>query len=64
MIGIIQKPVNFLREVKQELTKVSWSTRSELMGSTVVVMVITLILAAFIGLIDLVLSKILTIVFK
>ncbi len=64
MVSIIQKPVIFLREVKQELSKVSWSTRSELMGSTVVVMVVTLIMAAFIGLIDLVLSKILTIVFK
>ncbi|MCX5713442.1 MAG: preprotein translocase subunit SecE, partial [Candidatus Omnitrophica bacterium] len=54
----------FLKEVKQELRKVAWSTRSELMGATTVVMVITLIMAAFIGLIDLVLSKILTVVFK
>jgi preprotein translocase subunit SecE len=64
MVSIIQKPVNFIREVRQELGKVAWSSRNELMGATVVVMVITAIMAVFIGLIDLVLSKILTIVFK
>jgi preprotein translocase subunit SecE len=64
MVSIIQKPVNFIREVRQELGKVAWSSRNELMGATVVVMVITAIMAVFIGMIDLVLSKILTIVFK
>ncbi len=54
----------FILEVKTELTKVSWSTRQELMGSTVVVIVITSIMAAFIGIIDLVLSKGLSLVFK
>jgi preprotein translocase subunit SecE len=64
MLSIIQKPANFLRQVRQELSKVSWSSRSELLGSTVVVIVITGILAVFIGVIDLALSKLLTIVFK
>jgi len=54
----------FILEVKAELTKVSWSTRQELMDSTIVVIVITAITAAFIGIIDLLLSKFLSMVFK
>jgi preprotein translocase subunit SecE len=64
MIGILQKSVNFLKEVKTELGKVSWSNRQELIGSTLVVIVITFITALFIGIIDLFLSKGLSIVFK
>ena len=63
-MGILQKPINFLKEVKTELGKVSWSSRQELMGATVVVIVITLIMAIFIGVVDLVLSKILSVIFR
>lgn len=63
-MNIISKPINFLREVKVELGKVSWSTREELIGATLVVIVITAIMAVFIGVIDVILSKALSIVFK
>jgi len=63
-MNIIQKPITFLKEVKQELSKVSWSTREELMGSTVVVIVVTFIMAAYIGIIDFGLSRIIKAVFK
>jgi preprotein translocase subunit SecE len=59
-----EKIKKFLLEVKLELAKVSWSTRQELMGATVVVIVITSLMAVFIGIIDLFLSKILSLVFK
>ena len=55
-MNIFQKGINFLKEVKQELNKVSWSTRDELISSTVVVITITAAMAVFIGVIDLVLS--------
>ena len=54
----------FLMEVRVELGKVAWSTRQELIGSTVVVIVVTGIMAVFIGIIDLVLSKFLSVLFK
>jgi len=54
----------FLLEVKAELTKVSWSTRQELIGSTIVVIIVTSIMAVYIGVIDLALSRILSIMFK
>jgi len=62
--NILEKPINFLNQVKIELGKVSWSNRQELIGSTVVVIVITAILAVFIGVIDVVLSKMLSLLFK
>jgi len=54
----------FLIEVKQELGKVSWSTRQELLSSTFVVIGTTFMLAVFIGIIDILLSRFLTLVFK
>ena len=63
-MNIFGKAINFLKEVKAELSKVSWSTREELIGSTMVVIVITFISAVFIGLIDLLLSKVLSVMFK
>ena len=63
-MSLIQKPISFLKEVKVELGKVAWSTREELMGSTIVVIVITAIVTAYIGLVDVVLGKFLSVVFK
>lgn len=61
---IINKVTSFLNEVKVELTKVSWSTKEQIMDSTLVVIGVTGILAVFITVTDLVLSKILSAVFK
>jgi len=63
-MNAVAKVTNFIRETKQELAKVSWSTRQELAGATVVVIVLTGIMAVFIGAIDLSLSKMLTILFR
>ena len=63
-MNIIAKPVNFLKEVRAELSKVSWSTRQELMASTVLVIVVTGIMTVFIGIVDLLLSKFLSVIFK
>jgi len=63
-MNIFKKITDFLKEVKIELNKVSWSTRQELIGSTVVVITATFIMAVFIGLIDILLSHILRLVFK
>jgi preprotein translocase subunit SecE len=63
-MNVIKKVTNFLTEVKVELSKVAWSTRQEIMGATVVVITATAIMAVFIGVADLMLSKILSVVFK
>ncbi len=48
----------FIGQVKIEMKKVAWPTRSELISSTVVVIIATIILGFFIGICDLVLSRI------
>ena len=55
-----ERAIDFLREVKAELTKVNWPSQSELTGSTTVVIVITIILAIFVGFIDFMLSTLLS----
>jgi preprotein translocase subunit SecE len=54
---VFGKIKNFFREVKVELKKVVFPSREEVIGSTKVVVVLVLIVAVFLGLIDLVLSK-------
>ena len=48
----------FLRQAKVELKKVKWPTRKELIASTVVVIVLTILVSFYLGLIDLGLIKI------
>ncbi len=54
MFGKIKQ---FFREVKIELKKVSYPSRDEVIGSTKVVVVLVIIIAVFLGLIDMLLSK-------
>ncbi len=48
---------NFLREVKLELKKVVFPNKEELIGSTWVVIVSTIIVAIFLGFVDFVLTR-------
>ncbi|MDD5566261.1 MAG: preprotein translocase subunit SecE [Candidatus Omnitrophica bacterium] len=63
-MNLFKKTTQFFQEVRQELHKVSWPSRSELIGSTYVVIVITGIMALYIGVIDIFLSKLLSVVFR
>lgn len=45
-------PTNFVREVIGELKKVTWPTRQEALKLTVVVIAISVIVGAFIGILD------------
>ena len=54
---MVNKFVGFFNDVKLEMGKVSWSTRDELIGSTIVVIVSLAILSIFIGICDVVLSS-------
>jgi len=48
---------NFFTEVTVELKKVSWPTRNELIGSTLIVIVSIAIMATYIGICDFIFSK-------
>lgn len=54
----------FFGEVKIELKKVVFPTREEVVGSTKVVLVLVLIVAIFLGLIDMLLSKFISMVVR
>ena len=57
MAQMVQRVRSFVSEVKSEMAKVSWPTRTELVGSTTVVFVSVILLAIFIGSCDFLLSK-------
>lgn len=52
----IEKISQFLREVKIELKKITWPTRKQTIGSTVVVIILVVIVSLFLGLVDMGLS--------
>ena len=57
------KKINeFIKEVRVEMTKVSWPSREEIIGSTVVVVSVVAILSAFTGIADVLISKILELI--
>jgi preprotein translocase subunit SecE len=49
---VLEKTTTFLTNVKSELNKVTWPTRKETYGSTVVVIVLVLIVAVFLWIVD------------
>lgn len=64
MIKKIKSFPKFLREVNNELKKVSWSTREELFSTTVVVIIAAAILTGYIFGVDVVISKIIQYLLK
>ena len=54
--NIIDKSLQFLREVKVELKKVTWPSRKQTIGSTVVVVILAMIISLFLGVVDMGLS--------
>ena len=61
---MIGKIVGFFSESRQELAKANWPSRDELIGSTILVIVITLLASAVIFVIDLVLSRLMQILIR
>ncbi|MBN2382130.1 preprotein translocase subunit SecE [bacterium] len=51
------KIMQFLRECRIELMKVSWPTRKETINSTVIIVIVVFVFAFFLGLSDIILSK-------
>jgi preprotein translocase subunit SecE len=51
------KASQFVKEVRIELGKVTWPTRKEVISSTIVVVVFSIVVSIFIGVVDLILSQ-------
>ena len=62
--NILDKGIQFLREVKVELKKVTWPSRKQTMGSTAVVIILVIIISFYLGVVDLGLSGLIRVVLK
>jgi len=62
--NFITKAVQFLREVKVELKKVTWPSRKQAIGSTAVVIALVMIISLFLGVVDLGLSSLIRVVLQ
>jgi len=60
---MFKKIINFFQDVRQEMSKVSWPTRDELKGTTMIVIILTVILSLFIFGVDKILQVILDVIF-
>ena len=54
--GVLQGLSDYVKDVRVEMTKVSWPTAAELRESTMVVIVMVFIMMVFIGIVDRALS--------
>jgi preprotein translocase subunit SecE len=61
---MIEKVKSYLAETRVELRKVTWPNKGELKDATRVVVVASILLAIFIGIVDQILSSIIKLVFR
>ena len=57
-VGQVRRLQDFLRDVQAEMKKVSWPSRKDTVASTAVVIVTVILIALFLGFIDLILSRV------
>jgi len=62
--GYWDRGIQFLREVKVELKKVTWPTRKQTISSTVVVIILVMIISSFLGLVDMGLASLIRVVLQ
>ena len=55
----MQRFIEFLKEARAELVKVTWPTRKELYESTILVIVSVMLISVFIGAVDFVFNRLL-----
>jgi len=60
----MKKITNFVEDVRKEMAKVSWPTQEELIDNTIIVIVFTIIVSAFIFGVDQVYSTILEAIYR
>jgi preprotein translocase subunit SecE len=53
-----QQAIEFLKDAYNELKKVSWLSRKEVVASTVVIIIFVSVMALFVSFVDLILSRI------
>jgi preprotein translocase subunit SecE len=59
----MQKFIQFVKEAWRELKNVTWPGRKEIVASTVIVVLVTLLLMIYLGVIDFALAKLVKLIF-
>ena len=62
--NFLNQAIQFLREVRIELKKVTWPTRKQTFGSTVVVIILVMIISVFLGVADFGLNNLIRVVLQ
>jgi preprotein translocase subunit SecE len=57
---MLRKIANFVQDVKQEMAKVSWPSKDQLKGQTLIVIAVSLFFALFIFVVDHLLARLLS----
>jgi preprotein translocase subunit SecE len=60
----MKNTMQFLTEVKVELSKVTWPKYDEWVGSTIIVIVLAILFAIYLGIVDYAFSKLAGLIFK
>ena len=63
-MSAMQQLQEFVKDVRLESAKVSWPSRDELRDSTTVVIVTVLLVAAFVGIVDRILTAAVGLIFR
>jgi len=58
------KIIQYIKDSRDELKKVVWPTRKQLINHTLIVIGVSLVVAAFLGIIDFGLTKVVQIIIK
>jgi preprotein translocase subunit SecE len=64
IVGRYHRAIQFLAEVRVELSRVTWPTRKEVWATTVVVILTSMLFGVYLWLIDLGLSQVMDWVFR
>ena len=56
--------VRYFKETRAELRKVSWPSREEAVNLTVIVMTVTIAMAAFLGVVDFLFSRLFSLIIR
>ena len=56
--GLMDKVLDYIRASRAEHKKVTWPTKQQLWYSTIIVIVVTAVASAYLGLVDLILTGI------
>lgn len=60
----MDKPITFLKEVREELSKVAWPTREQTLRYTVLVLIVAIAVGLFLGGLDYILTALTAVIIQ